>query len=1076
MALDDTGSDLRFNIPEDNPAPVPGGRLLVGPKADIDNVHQGLRAIMARAMEQMPDGITGTVTSGYDPNGHVEHSQHHIAGSGALDIQLEKDGQPIPNKGEDTTGLYSQLHQNAIKAAQQDFPDIVDKLGWGGHFETQPGSGVRDLMHFDLGGSRGKLGATPQSKSLLQSINPISSAEAAEPQSAQPKPLQPIGPFPDTTSAWKAAPDDISHYTLRGDSKAGFSWQPVPVGTEAFMMNPTQKPTPQELEDQKRRLLSYSIDKYGTGLDPLTEGVYNLGPALNKGLASILAIPHNLEAAAPTTLALNALLGHFGYSPISLFPSEEQIEQKKGLFGRLGIRTDPQERTTAGYISSKIGEFIPSMIPGEVAVAGLAKASQAAKTLPLAARTVQDFAENPLKHAIGQLDNSAMYGLGAGTSGEFYRDLFGEQAPGLAEAEMIGGLGMASRIGPINVAGKLATRTTRGIYKTAKQAMGFGPALPDFRGMSDDEIHTAISTIMQMRMNEAVNEAELNLAALGRTGTGSLTDAERLQMTRAAISRGVSLRDEVHNAFNDMFTEENNMWDKVNRGAGRDYRKTKEIEKSLRADYESLNRLDTQSYPINITDLISGSGKGSLNDLDQVGAGVDLLKKINQQLYASMRSASPNLDRVRVLEKLQSALLDDLQGAETFNDRAKFFPSGNMKSVPIGEPDPNLPTAVAFSKEAAALRGNPMFRGVIYGGDKDLMEGSDALARYIRQGPHGFDALSKLSQLMQQRYGMDGPGSLQLLFKDAIKQDFIHQVAPEGYVSETSYRRFMEKYASILSHPQMDDLRNAFQEAYKGEQNVQRVFGFGIPEAQGSIERTANKMRLWMDNAPEVALRFAQTGGQITNPYKATQAVIEQLQRDTTGDAFKGFKQMVAQKFLTATENGTKNGANWIKENSGMLQAINEADPGFLGRMQDASNPVSKTGALNWIMQKAARLVGAAVGRHAGPELGAGTIQGPAIFSNAAAELVNKLPLGEQFRLTSAVIADADLYKTFSQFGAGKIPMPDSLLPTLLGAANPSLYQPSQQSPIADAHYNDPNNPLSSAEAYKAYYEKMHKK
>ena len=37
-------------------------------------------------------------------------------------------------------------------------PELAKKFAWGGHFETSAGSGVADLMHYDLGGPRGRFG------------------------------------------------------------------------------------------------------------------------------------------------------------------------------------------------------------------------------------------------------------------------------------------------------------------------------------------------------------------------------------------------------------------------------------------------------------------------------------------------------------------------------------------------------------------------------------------------------------------------------------------------------------------------------------------------------------------------------------------------------------------------------------------------------------------------------------------------------------------------------------------------------------------------------------------------------
>jgi hypothetical protein len=68
------------------------------------------------------------------------------------------DGKPIPNRGADASGMYTRLASGVKTWATKNDPGLVNRLGWGGAFGTQlGGGGVPDLMHFDLGGSRGRM-------------------------------------------------------------------------------------------------------------------------------------------------------------------------------------------------------------------------------------------------------------------------------------------------------------------------------------------------------------------------------------------------------------------------------------------------------------------------------------------------------------------------------------------------------------------------------------------------------------------------------------------------------------------------------------------------------------------------------------------------------------------------------------------------------------------------------------------------------------------------------------------------------------------------------------------------------
>lgn len=113
-----------------------------------------LGSVMAEASKSLPAGYRVVATSGDDARPQTPGS-YHPQGK-AMDVQIIGPNGPVPNRGEDTTGLYTQLAAAAYNANQQLFPG--SNLAWGGRFETEHGSGVRDIMHFDRGPDRGTLG------------------------------------------------------------------------------------------------------------------------------------------------------------------------------------------------------------------------------------------------------------------------------------------------------------------------------------------------------------------------------------------------------------------------------------------------------------------------------------------------------------------------------------------------------------------------------------------------------------------------------------------------------------------------------------------------------------------------------------------------------------------------------------------------------------------------------------------------------------------------------------------------------------------------------------------------------
>jgi hypothetical protein len=138
------------------PAPPAGGGGHVTSDAAAAGVNQQLHNTMKAAFESiLPPGYTARVTSGI--RGNNPHSQH-FTGS-AEDWQIyDPKGTKIANRGEDTSGLYRKAAVEGLARMMVSNPALAQKFAWGRHFETSAGSGVPDLMHYDIGGVRGRFG------------------------------------------------------------------------------------------------------------------------------------------------------------------------------------------------------------------------------------------------------------------------------------------------------------------------------------------------------------------------------------------------------------------------------------------------------------------------------------------------------------------------------------------------------------------------------------------------------------------------------------------------------------------------------------------------------------------------------------------------------------------------------------------------------------------------------------------------------------------------------------------------------------------------------------------------------
>jgi hypothetical protein len=131
-----------------------------GKEASMRGVQPRLAAAVQGGAQFLPPGYSVEVYSGerFDSPGH---KQAFHKGGRAMDVRIIGPDGPIPSEGADSTGMYTLLARGVKTWAAQNDPKLlqtgVGGLGYGGAFETKAGSGVPDLMHHDLGGSRGNL-------------------------------------------------------------------------------------------------------------------------------------------------------------------------------------------------------------------------------------------------------------------------------------------------------------------------------------------------------------------------------------------------------------------------------------------------------------------------------------------------------------------------------------------------------------------------------------------------------------------------------------------------------------------------------------------------------------------------------------------------------------------------------------------------------------------------------------------------------------------------------------------------------------------------------------------------------
>lgn len=140
-------------------------RMMPSPGAASNGVNASLNSAMQYAASMLPKGYSARMTSGRA--GRTDRRSMHSRGL-AEDWEISGPNGVIPNRGQDTSGMYQQMAVNALAWLQQNDPSAAANFAWGGHFGTQlGGGGPPDLMHYDLGGVRGHFGDPNAERKIL---------------------------------------------------------------------------------------------------------------------------------------------------------------------------------------------------------------------------------------------------------------------------------------------------------------------------------------------------------------------------------------------------------------------------------------------------------------------------------------------------------------------------------------------------------------------------------------------------------------------------------------------------------------------------------------------------------------------------------------------------------------------------------------------------------------------------------------------------------------------------------------------------------------------------------------------
>lgn len=150
MARDDDNA----LTPRETRLTIPVPRLTYTGRAVRSQIRKDLVEAVEAAADRLPEGYRVEVYSGARKGG-LKDSRHH--GGNAIDVEIfDPQGKPIPNTGPaGGGGMYRQLAHLVYNETYKRSPELAAQMAWGGEFETKPGTGIADYMHFDYGGRRG---------------------------------------------------------------------------------------------------------------------------------------------------------------------------------------------------------------------------------------------------------------------------------------------------------------------------------------------------------------------------------------------------------------------------------------------------------------------------------------------------------------------------------------------------------------------------------------------------------------------------------------------------------------------------------------------------------------------------------------------------------------------------------------------------------------------------------------------------------------------------------------------------------------------------------------------------------
>lgn len=556
----------------------------------------------------------------------------------------------------------------------------------------------------------------------------------------------------------------------------------------------------------------------------------------------------------------------------------------------------------------------------------------------------------------------------------------------------------------------LAGRTAQAeqVARESGEQMGGAPADSTRRFLS--QRRDAAIERFQQKAGNAASRAQERLA--------QVDDASPEQQSRV-------VRDELETTMRAAQEAENQVWSKVPRD-------TRVVSRETRSAFDEIEAAQGKlSDPDDIPPLIR-EGVERVSGRESVGELQTFRSRILREIRAERAKDAPNRQKIANLERMQTALLDDMSRAgprrkggeqlqealafsRVLNERFRQGPVGRIlgferrggPSVPAGE---TLARTVGRGREAGA-------------------ENLDALRRAMGEG-EGTDAANEaMDRVLRSAATPEGRQALDRFLQSNFR---LQAVNPDGTISPSAARQFLKRNKEVLDR--MPETRERLEQAAESQRAAERALKRSDRLTRTLQQKARSRLALYLDTTPERAMKRVIDSD---NPSEAAQSLLNSARKDPTGYATKGLKDEFVQTLMREAETGAVDEAGQrmisgrrmrrLMDNpqaQKVMQKVLSSEErkrlrqiaNTLARVESGSDRVPSVGKAmddlaSSILEIPSRILGARAGAGVGGASMAGGLQSAQILSARVRDLLRRMFSDKAREVLTDAVQDDDLFR-----------------------------------------------------------------